>query len=288
MISQFIYKYYIDPIRYGQPYNVVDTLTYAIILVLGVYIFYRWLMSSRNLNRIKLTVDTAFIIATLPYVVLGGVLRVVQDTGMIKGDIQFLLVTPLIYFVLFSFTLGMLFLSRFLQAQGFFKNFLSFYAFAGIMAVFTVVLVLAAYGITTTRVDLFVLFIIPCMAVTTAAVLWAFMRYVLSWKYVNHPLYITLIFSHMLDASATSYGIDLHPALQYVEQHVVGSNLIEWTGTAFVMFPLKLMVLFPAIYVLEMYRSEADPDFWHLVVLAMIIVGLAPGIRDMTRMVLYV
>jgi uncharacterized membrane protein len=47
-------------------------------------------------------------------------------------------------------------------------------------------------------------------------------------------------------------------------------------------------VLFPGIYILELYRKEADPDFWHLVVLAMIIVGLAPGIRDMTRMVLYV
>jgi uncharacterized membrane protein len=288
MISEFIYKYYIDPIRYGQPYNVVDTLTYAFILVLGVYIFYRWLMSSRYLNRIRLTIDTAFILATLPYVVLGGVLRVVQDTGMIKGDIQFLLVTPLIYFVLFFFTLGMLFLSRYLQAQGFIKNFLSVYAFAGTMSMFTVALILAAWGITMTRIDLFVLFVIPLMAVTATAVLWAFMRYVLSWKYVNHPLYITLLFSHMLDASATSYGIDLHPALRYVEQHVVGSNLIEWTNTAFVMFPLKLVVLFPAIYVLEMYRHEADPDFWHLVLLAMIVVGLAPGIRDMTRMVLYV
>ncbi|WAC04596.1 MAG: DUF63 family protein [Methanoregula sp.] len=288
MISEFIYKYYIDPIRYGQPYNVVDTLTYAFILVLGIYIFYRWLMSSRYLNRIRLTVDTEFILATLPYVVLGGVLRVVQDTGMIKGDFQFLLVTPLIYFVLFFFTLGMIFLSRYLQAQGFVKNFLSFYASAGSMAAFIVVLTLTAYGMNVTQIDLFVLFVIPLMAVTATAVLWAFMRYALAWKYVSHPLYITLIFGHMLDASATSYGIDLHPALQYIEQHVVGSNLIEWTGTAFVMFPLKLIVLFPAIYVLELYRKEADEDFWHLVVLAMIIVGLAPGIRDMTRMVLYV
>jgi uncharacterized membrane protein len=288
MISEFIYKYYIDPIRYGQPYNVVDTLTYAFILIICIFIFYRWLTSSRYQDHNRLTIDTQFILATLPYVVLGGVLRVVQDTGMIKGDLQFLLVTPLIYFVLFFFTLGMIFVSRYLEAQGLVKNFLSLYAFAGTMSAFIVVLILAAYGMTTTRIDLFVLFIIPLMAVVATAILWAFMRYVLAWKYVNGPLYITLIFGHMLDASATSFGIDLHPALRYVEQHVVGSNLIEWTGTAFVMFPLKLIVLFPGIYILELYRKEADPDFWHLVVLAMIIVGLAPGIRDMTRMVLYV
>jgi len=288
MISEFIYKYYIDPIRYGQPYNIVDTLTYAVILIVCIFIFYRWLTSSRHQDHNRLTIDTPFILATLPYVVLGGVLRVVQDTGMIKGDLQFLLVTPLIYFVLFFFTLGMIFLSRYLEAQGLVKNFLSLYAFTGAMTAFIVVLILAAYGMTTTRIDLFVLFIIPLMAVVATAIIWSFMRYVLAWKYVNHPLYITLIFGHMLDASATSYGIDLHPALQYVEQHVVGSNLIQWTGTAFVMFPLKLIVLFPGIYILELYRKEADPDFWHLVVLAMIIVGLAPGIRDMTRMVLYV
>jgi uncharacterized membrane protein len=282
MISEFIYKYYIDPIRYGQPYNVVDTLTYAIILICSVYLIYRWL------KRSGITLDRTFVLATIPYVVLGGVLRVVQDTGMITSDLRFLLVTPLIYFVLFFFTAGILFFARFVERQGLVKNFLHLYGAIGAASAFTVSLILAAYGITTTRIDLFVLFIIPLMAITATAVIWTFIRYVLLWKYVNNPLYITLIFGHMLDASATSYGIDMHPALQYVEQHVVGSNLIEWTGTAFVMFPLKLVVLFPAVYVLEMYRSEADPDFWHLVVLAMIVVGLAPGVRDMVRMVLYV
>jgi len=282
MISEFIYKYYIDPIRYGQPYNVVDTLTYAIILICSVYLIYRWL------KRSGITLDRTFVLATIPYVVLGGVLRVVQDTGMITSDLRFLLVTPLIYFVLFFFTAGILFFARFVERQGLVKKFLHLYGAIGAAAAFTVSLILAAYGITTTRIDLFVLFIIPLMAITATAVVWAFIKYILSWKYVHDPLYITLIFGHMLDASATSYGIDMHPALQYVEQHVVGSNLIEWTGTAFVMFPLKLVVLFPAVYVLEMYRSEADPDFWHLVVLAMIVVGLAPGVRDMVRMVLYV
>jgi uncharacterized membrane protein len=126
------------------------------------------------------------------------------------------------------------------------------------------------------------------MAITATLLVWACMRYMLGWNYVTDPLYLTLIFGQLLDASATSYGIDLHPSIQYIEQHVVGSGLIELTHTAFVMFPLKLIVLFPAIYIMELYRKEANPAFWHLVLLAMIVVGLAPGIRDMTRMVLYV
>jgi uncharacterized membrane protein len=288
MISDFIYKYYIDPIRLGQPYNVVDTLTYAIILVLGVYLLYRWMSQSTWLSDIGFTIDTNFILATLPYVVLGGFLRVVEDTGMIEGDLKYLLITPLIYFVLFFFTISMLFLSLFLTKRGFFKNVNTFYCLAGSIAALVTFLVLIAWGTAHTTVDWTIIFIIAGMAVCATSVVYAIMRYGCRWGYVGEPLYVVLIFGHMLDASATSFGIDLHPALQYVEQHVVGSALIGLTGTAFVMFPLKLIVLFPGIWIMETYKKEANMAFWHLVLLAMIVVGLAPGIRDMMRMVLYV
>jgi uncharacterized membrane protein len=288
MISDFIYKYYIDPIRLGQPYNVVDTLTYAIILVVGVYLLYRWLSQSTWLSDIDFSIDTTFILATLPYVVLGGVLRVVEDTGMITGDIKYLLISPLIYFVLFFYTIGILFLSRYLTEQGLTKNFLTFYFWTGVMSVFVSTLVLVAWSTTHHGVDLYVLSAILMMAASATFAVWAFMRYVCAWEYVRDPLYITLLFGQLLDASATSFGIDLHPGLQYMEEHVVGSGLINLTHTAFVMYPLKLVVLFPAIYVMQLYRREANPAFWHLVLLAMIVVGFAPGIRDMVRMVLYV
>jgi uncharacterized membrane protein len=207
---------------------------------------------------------------------------------MITSDWKYLFITPLIYFVIFFFVIGMMFLSRYLTIRGITNNFNTFYTFAGTLAVVVAALVLLAWSQTHHGVDLFILAIIPLMAVTATLIVWAVMRYVLSWTYVNDPLYITLLFGQLLDASATSYGIDLHPSVQYVEQHVVGSALIAWTHTAFVMFPLKLLVLFPAIYVMQLYRKDANPAFWHLVLLAMIVVGFAPGVRDMVRMVLYV
>jgi uncharacterized membrane protein len=288
MISDFFYKYYIDPIRTGQAYNVVDTLTYAIILVIGVYLLNRWMSSSTYMADIGFTFDQSFILATIPYVILGGVLRVIEDTGMITSDWKFFLITPLIYFVLFFFTIGMMFLSRYLTMKGLVGSFIRFYAFAGTLALVVASLILLAWSTTHHGVDLFILAIIPIMAVTATVIVWAVMRYVLAWTYITDPVYLTLLFGQLLDASATSYGIDFHPSVQYVEQHVVGSALIDWTGTAFVMFPLKLLVLFPAIYVMQLYRKEANPAFWHLVLLAMIVVGFAPGVRDMVRMVLYV
>ncbi len=288
MVSDFIYKYYIGPITQGEAYNIVDTLTYAIILVAGVYLLYRWLTTSTWLADIGFEINQGFILATLPYVILGGVMRVIEDTGMITGPLKFLLITPLIYFVLFAFTVGMMFFSLFLVKRGMIKSFNTFYAGAGTFALFVACLVLAAWSTTHHGIDLFILITIPLMALCATTIVWAFMRYVLSWKYIADPLYILLLFGQLLDASATSFGIDLHPSVQYVEQHVVGSALIDATGTAFVMFPLKLVVLFPAIYVMELYRKEANTAFWHLVLLAMIVVGFAPGIRDMVRMVLYV
>jgi uncharacterized membrane protein len=282
MISDFIYKYYIDPIRYEQPYNAVETITYALILIAAVYLIYRWFKKS------EFPLDGPFVLATLPYIILGGVLRVIQDSHMIQSDLQFLIVTPFIYFVIFFYTLTILIISRYLESQRLCNNYLKVYAGVGIFSVICVALVLLGWGMTHTRIDLFVLVVIPLMATVATLLVFACMRYILRWQYVTDPLYITLLFGQLLDASATSYGIDLHPSVQYIEQHVVGSALIEWTHTAFVMFPLKLVVLFPAIYIMEMYRKEANPAFWNLVLLAMIVVGLAPGVRDMTRMVLYV
>jgi len=288
MISDFFYKYYIDPIRYQQPYNIVETLTYAIILIIGVYLLYRWMSRSTWLADGGIAIDGTFVLATLPYVVLGGVLRVIQDTGMIVGDIQFAIVTPFIYFVLFFYTITMLALSRYLYLENLTKKPLSFYSGAGIASTVVIALVLLAWGMNHTHVDVMVLAIILAMAITSTLLVWGFMRYVLKWEYVADPLYQALLFGQLLDASATSYGIDFHPAVHYIEQHVVGSGLIDLTGTAFVMFPLKLVVLFPAIYIMQLYRKEANQTFWHLILFAMIVVGMGPGIRDMTRMILYV
>ncbi|NTW62283.1 DUF63 family protein, partial [Candidatus Saccharibacteria bacterium] len=46
------------------------------------------------------------------------------------------------------------------------------------------------------------------MAVTATAIVFVVMRYALGWTYVTDPLYLTLLFGQLLDASATSYGID--------------------------------------------------------------------------------
>ena len=281
MIREFLYKYYIDPIRYGQPYTLVDTLTYALILIAAVYLVYR------GLRRYKIAIDDELILSTLPFVVLGGLLRVVEDTGMITSDFHFLLITPLIFFLIFAIAGVALFLGKLAENAGLVSRYSRVYGGAGIVASLITAAVLVWFGLTEATIALDVLVTILILALASSLALWAFLVYGLKWDYASNILYKLLIFGHMLDASATSYGIDLHP-IHYVEQHVVGSNLIELTGTAFSMFLLKIVVLIPAVYVLEIYRRQGNSDLWYLILLAMIVVGMAPGIRDTVRMVLYV
>ncbi|SAI87512.1 hypothetical protein MBBA_0634 [Methanoculleus bourgensis] len=281
MIREFLYKYYIDPIRYGQAYTLVDTLTYALILIAAVYIVYR------GLRRYKIAVDDELVLATLPFVVLGGLLRVVEDTGMITSDFRFLLITPLIFFTVFVVAAIALFAGKLAENAGLVSRYSRVYGGVGIVACLLSTAALVWFGLTETTIALDVLAAILALASVSSLALWALLVYGAKWDYASNILYKLLIFGHMLDASATSYGIDIHP-VHYVEQHVVGSNLIEATGTAFSMFLLKIAVLIPAIYILEMYKKEGSPGLWHLILLAMIVVGMAPGIRDMVRMVLYV
>ncbi len=279
MITEFIYQYYIDPIRYGQAYTLVDTLTYAIILILIVFLLYRWF------SRAGITIDREFSYALIPWIVFGGLLRVIEDTGMITTDWHYLLITPLIFFVILIYALIVFLFSIRLEPL------LSYpatriFGITGFVSAVLAFFVLLGYGFVHDCLSVFIGAIILCMAVFASVLVYGCMRFLFGWDYVRDRLYQILIFAHMLDASATSYGIDLHD-VPYVEQHVVGANLIALTGTAFVMFPLKLLILFPAIYILQEYRKDGASSLWHLILLAMIMVGLAPGIRDLMRMVLY-
>lgn len=278
MIREFIYKYYIDPIEGGGAYTLVDTLTYALILIVAVFLIYRWM------QRAGLAFDRQLLFATLPWVVFGGLARVVEDAGMLEAPWRYLLITPLIFFVIFFYAVVVLYLChRLLGERG-----VRVYGMVGVLSAAVALALLLWHGATVSTIDLMVPAVILGLAAVTSLALWALLRYGFRWEYASDRIYQVLIAGHMLDASATSYGIDLHP-LGYVEQHVVGSSLIAATGTGFAMFPLKLLVLIPGIFVLELYRrEESATSFWHLIVLAMIVVGLAPGVRDMMRMMLYV
>lgn len=265
-------------------YTVVQTILYALLVLLGLYLLYRWM------HKVNIEISTPLMLSSLTYVLFGGLLRVVEDTGTIPDPWWILFITPQVYILTLVFGMLALFVSYLLQVKKVVVSYIPVFGGIGTAASVLAFLYLMWFGITDAKatVDFLIILAVLGIAAAATAVLWAFLRYVCRWKYVSHPMYLALIGSHFLDSSATGYALDVHP-IHYIEQHVVGSGLIEMTGSAYSMFLLKLVVLVPSIWVLEKFRHEEGMEsLWYLIIFAMIVVGLGPGVRDLLRMVLWI
>ncbi|MEA3557704.1 MAG: DUF63 family protein [Candidatus Thermoplasmatota archaeon] len=106
------------------------------------------------------------------------------------------------------------------------------------------------------------------------------------------PVNIMIVGGHMLDASATFIGIDV---FGYTEKHVIPEALMGWldsTGFPYpgmVMYPLKLAFLIPALYYMDVKMAEEsreNPHLMALVKLTILVLGFAPGARDIIRLTL--
>ena len=265
-------------------YSVILTIIYALLVIAGLYILYRWL------KRIKVPIDAKFILIGVIYVVLGGILHVVGDTRLVPDPWEFLMETPQVYILVLIFAMIALYVSILLERHHKVISYSTPFMLTGIIASVAAFSVLVGFGLTgpVGKFDIPAAVVVILLGALATVGVWALLRFVFRWKYVSDPLYITLLASHFLDASATGYAISVHPK-GYIEQHVLGSGLIELTGTGYVMFALKFVVLVIAIWVLEKFRSqEGMGPIWHLVIFAMIVVGLGPGVRDLLRMVLWI
>ncbi len=97
---------------------------------------------------------------------------------------------------------------------------------------------------------------------------------------------IMILGGHMLDASATYVGIDHYG---YIEKHKLPTILIEYSGTAAVMYPLKILFIIPALYLMDVVmggETRRDIHMMALVKLTILILGFAPGSRDLLRLML--
>jgi uncharacterized membrane protein len=92
---------------------------------------------------------------------------------------------------------------------------------------------------------------------------------------------LMILYAHMLDASSTYMGVDW---FGYYEKHVVPTFLIALTGSAAVMFPLKLLVLLPVLSMID--KSVEDRALKNLIKLTLITLGLAPAVRNTLRLAL--
>ena len=119
--DKFIWKYYWGPIEADAKgesvdgikagYNVVNTITYALFLTLFLFGFYILL------KKLKVAADIFFLFAVSPFIVLGAVYRVLEDSELFKKPFIYLFISPIIYVIIALITIFFLLVSVYVDKE---------------------------------------------------------------------------------------------------------------------------------------------------------------------------
>ena len=273
-IRQSIYAYYIHPITHDTGYNPVNTITWALLLVLCLF------LTLKLLKKLEIEIDKTFIAALSPYIFVGASLRVMEDAELFSPPLSYMLITPLIYFLLFFCCIAILTLSVKLSRSKIRDyNYNVPFCLVGVIWLFiNLIILLEEEEIILPWVLFAVIGISGIILLVIYGIAAKF-----GVNFLTEKLNVSVLAAHLLDASSSYIGIDL---LGYSGKHVIEGIIVKYTGSAAGMYPLKLGILIPVLYLLETRFDKKERELKNLVLLALLVIGLAPAVRNTLRMVL--
>ncbi|NAT10770.1 hypothetical protein C4E22_04370 [ANME-1 cluster archaeon AG-394-G06] len=272
-IKEFLYTYYIHPITYDTGYNPVNTITWA--LMLGLIIF----VLLKILKKLGIVIDKRFIAAVSPYIFVAASLRVMEDADLFSPPISYMLITPLIYFLIFFCCVAILVILRVLSGPNRINDYVMVFGLIGVLWFIANMILLLRNDVIVNVWVLFAVIGISGMIMLVIYIIGA----KLHAKFLTESLNVSVLAAHLLDASSSYIGIDF---LGYHGKHVIEGMIVQYTGSAAGMFLLKLGILMPVLYLLDICFDEREIELKNLVLLALIVIGLAPAVRNTLRMIL--
>lgn len=273
-MENFIYDYFVRPIWDRSGYNLINTAAYALIAIAAVYALHAILRS-----RVKM--DDAFVRGTLCFVLFGSTIRVVTDAidngkflpitpihqlilDSHMWDYGYLTVSPGIYVLTAGLMLSSLAILHKMNRVGH----LQYVGLALWLPHFLLLVPFMEYAA----------YALPIIAL-------AIVPAYLAWKRFGEGTLALIVAGQALDGAATFFIIDIFSkatGVEYFEQHVVGSFVGAFFGTYFAFYLIKVGIAFAAAHILsEEKMSDGERTF---VALILMIMGFAPGIRDILRM----
>jgi len=281
--GEFIEEHFIRPIIMHEGYNPINTFAYAVIAIACAYLIYRLFAG------IKVAIDRGFMLRVVPYILLGSSMRVVTDSidsGRMQGyeglfrpiydavissgayDYGLITASPGIYVVVGLFAVITMYLSY--KTKNF--NLGSGIALAlalGHLLLLAPMFMHIAYGI--------VIF------AAAGGIAFAYWRVKRSSTVAMHW---GVVLSQALDGSATFIALDVFNRIEngmYAEQHVLAGAIADAFGGS--MLPFLLLKIALAIGVVWVLEKEKNANEANYIALLIIIFGLAPGLRNMLRIV---
>ena len=275
MFEDFLIKYFVNPIAADSGYNIVNTLTFGIILILFL------VPLSRLLERMKIKLDLNFYLAMVPFLLLAASIRALVDFGFyqrifvhITPTIFFsLLVTPGIYFLIFLPAIASVIIAYVVREKWKFPEHKT------ILILSTASLFLghailyqshqpAALGFNPLSTLLIFAF---------STLFWALFYFAVSHlklDFFRQKIPFLLVAAHLFDASTTFVGLQFYG---FWEKHVI-PNLVIGVFGPFSMFALKLLVVPAVVYLLRDLENKTERDVIYFAIFAL---AFAPGMRNL-------
>ena len=269
-LIDFINRNYIEGIVNDTSYNNFDMITYVIILFAGVYAVLKLL------NKLKIRVDEEFVIATVPYIFMGSVFRVIEDAGLPNPPVKYFFITPIIFFVVFAICLGILLLARYLEKLHKIRNHIEVYAIAGAVLSLAGIAILIFNSSFNLNIYILIYSLVPAIIVT-----WLVRKVspAIGMTYLRSRMYSFAIFSFALDSLTTYIGVDM---FGYTNKHPFSSFLTSIFGTGAILIPLSLTLIILIILLLEKdYREDQDKGEKYMLALTLIVLGFSMGARNL-------
>ena len=287
-------------------YTVVSTISYAVILLaflIGVYL---------GLERFDIEISHSLYFALIPFMFLGGTLRVLEDATLAVPEgadglvmtfpLTAILISPLIYFLVFFIAAGAIAVSVYLERHGRVTAFelpvagLGLILFAIALGYLFYLVGLIPHTVTSWPM----LFITLIGATVTAVVVWfAISRREPAFNAGTGLIGPVIIWGHAVDGFANVLSLDWGPELglgrEYGPKHVVNelvgditeaiqpSVVTDTIGAVWPFILLKIGVAAFVVYLFDDELLEESPRFFMLLLVAVLAVGLGPGTRDLLR-----
>jgi len=253
-------QYFIDPIVQHSGYNPVNTVTYALLALVALFVLFKKL---RALHKY----DEEFLALVALFAVVGATCRAVTDLsehvslGVFDGvySYSFWTVSPGIYVVVALFFVFTLWLK-------------TRWGWKALALPFLIIFLNLALILPHVQHHFLVIMVLLLTVVPFLIAVRVF-SLPLAWG----------VFAHALDGAATFVALDLAPlfsGISYREQHVVANAISDTFGGFWAFYVIKVLVAFVVVWLLRKESREERLFYLSVVVL----LGLAPGLRDLLRM----
>lgn len=265
MITEFFNRYFLIPIQTDSGYNLVNTITYALIALLLLYGIYKLF------EKLKINIDLNFFYSLIPFIIFGSSVRAFVDHHLFQYG--FWLVSPGIYLLTAALFMGIFALSHGLEKCtkiACWKRILV----AGVLIDAIIWFYAAANGLRFQNLKF-------GLAIIGLAILFSTITYLIFKRLKQDNISFLPFPAHLLDASATFIAVDL---LGFAEKHPLPAFASNFIGTAAVMYLLKFAVLIPAVYLIR--KDIKNRNFANYLLIAIAVLGLAEGLRNLLTVII--